>query len=470
MRSLVPTVILLLMAVMGHGAERKPNIIFILADDLGYGGLGCYGQRKYETPNLDRLAAEGMRFTRMHAGSHVCAPSRSTLMTGLHTGRTPVRANGRKRFLHDADVTVAERLKAAGYATGGFGKWGLGLADTEGAAVKQGFDEWFGQYSQMHAHFFYPFWVWDGLRRHPLPGNEGGKRGQYVFDETHARALDFIRRKRDRPFFAYLPYIIPHVELVVPEDSEAPFRGKFPRTRIEDPRPGYISSDDGFATYAGMVTRLDRAVGEVMALLKELRLDEDTMVIFSSDNGPQGGSESGGKGVWQQLVEFFDGNGPLRGAKSDFYEGGTRVPFIARWPGRIRAGAVSGHLGAFWDVMPTLCEIAGAEPPEMTDGVSLVPKLLGRPGQKEHEFLYWEYPYAGLTQCVRRGPWKLIKNRPRREWELYNIAADEAETTNVAEQHPEVVRELQAIAAREHTPEREYPELDPRERVADFVR
>jgi arylsulfatase A-like enzyme len=457
--------LLALFALATLALAAPPNIVYIMADDLGVGGVSCYGQKKYETPNIDRLAREGMRFTTAYSGSHVCAPSRSSLMTGLHTGHTPVRANGKNRFLYDEDVTIAELLKTRGYATGGFGKWGLGLENTPGVAVKQGFDEWSGQYSQHHAHFYYPFWIWKGLEKRALTENEGGKRGRYIFDDTHAHALEFIRRHQHGPFFAYLPYIIPHVELVVPEEDEKPFRDKFPKVPMPDPRPGYIGSEHGYATYAGMVTRLDRAVGEVLALLRELGLDENTLVIFTSDNGAQGG------GVWDQLVEFFDGTAGLRGSKGMFYEGGLRVPFIARWPGKIQAGATTDLPIAFWDLMPTLCEIAGAPAPAQTDGLSLAPTLLGRGEQKRHHFFYWEYPVpAGLTQSVRMGDWKGVKAKARGPWELYDLKADPKEERDVAADRPDVVAKLQEIAAREHTPEREYEELKPESKLSDYVR
>lgn len=448
-----------------------PNIILVLADDLGFQGLSCYGQTRYRTPNIDRLASEGMRFTQAYAGSSVCAPARSTLMTGLHTGHTPVRANGKNRYLYPEDTTLAEVLKQRGYQTGGFGKWGLGNMDTPGMPLRQGFDEWFGQYSQVHAHFFYPYWVWHNTERFALPGNEGGKRGQYVFDETHQKALHFIRRKggapEDGPFFAYLPYLIPHVELVVPEDSEAPFRSQFPQVAIPDPRPGYLGSEHAYATYAGMMHRLDRAVGEILALLQELKIDDRTLVIFTSDNGPQGSK------AWDQLVTFFDSNGPLRGTKGDFYEGGIRVPFLARWPGRIPAGSTSHEPIVFWDVLPTLAAISGSGPHlPRVDGVSFAPVLLaeGTVGPDRQRPLYWEYPYAELAQCLRQGAWKLVKNHPKSPWELFNLEEDPSETTNVISKHPGIAEQLREEMARLRTPERDYAEEDRKSVVSDFVR
>lgn len=472
----VPTFLAAAFLVLGGGrafaaapASSAPNIVFILADDLGIGHVGAYGQKKIRTPHLDALAAEGMKFTRFYAGANVCAPSRSTLMTGLHTGHTAVRSNGLDRHLYDTDVTVAEVVKTAGYATGGFGKWGLGRPGTPGVAVQQGFDEWFGHYSQTHAHFYYPYYLMRNLEKFPLPMNEGKQRGRYAQDEIHAQAMTFIaaQARARRPFFAYLPYILPHVELTVPEDSWTEYKGKWPKVARADPRPGYIGSEDAHAEFAGMVTRLDRQVGEIMAQLKQLGIDDHTIVFFTSDNGPQ-------PGAWKDIfVEFFDGAAGRRGAKGDFFEGGIRVPLLVRWPGRIKAGSTSDHVGYFPDLMPTLAELAGATsrlPP--TDGLSLVPTLLGRTGQRRHEFLYWEAASAMQTtnqQAVQSGDWKAIKTGPNAAWQLFNLKTDERETTNVIDRHPDVMQRLLAIAEREHTPERKYAPA-PRESAADYVR
>ncbi len=448
---------------------RRPNLVLIVADDLGYGHVGCFGQRKIATPNIDRLAAEGMRFTRFYSGANVCAPARSTLITGLHTGHTPVRNNGLKRHLDPADVTVAEVLKQAGYATGGFGKWGLGGEDTPGVAVKQGFDTWFGQYSQVHAHFYYPHFLMHDLERHPLPENAGKRRGKYAQDAIHEHALEFITANRGRPFFAYLPYILPHVELVAPAEARKPYEGRWPKIHRDDPRPGYLGSDDAYAEFAGMVSHLDRQVGEVMALLKRLGIDDDTVVIFTSDNGPQ-------PGAWADIfVDFFDGNGPFRGAKGRFYEGGIRVPTIARWPGRIAPGTVSEHVGYFPDVMPTLADLAGAHAylPADLDGLSFAPTLLGRPAEQEtHEYLYWEA--AGVEQdtvqqAVRWGNWKAVRHRSGAAWELYDLEADAGEERDVAAGHPDVLKRIDAICRQAHTPERRF-EPGPKESAADYVK
>jgi arylsulfatase A len=449
--------------------SRPPNIVFIMADDLGIGHLGCYGQTKIETPNVDRLAAEGMKFTNFYAGANVCAPARSTLITGLHTGHTAVRNNGLNRHLYNEDVTIAEVLKKADYATGGFGKWGLGREDTPGVATKQGFDVWFGQYSQTHAHFYYPSYLMSNLDRYPLPENEGRKRGRYAQDVIQEQALKFIetQAKAGRPFFAYLPTILPHVELTAPEESWSKYKGKWRKFARADPRPGYIGSEDALAEFAGMVSRMDHQVGEVMATLKRLGIDENTIVFFTSDNGPQ-------PGAWRDIfVDFFDGAAGRRGAKGDFYEGGIRVPLIVRWPGRIKPETVSEFTGYFPDVMPTLAELSGAtiHLPK-TDGISIVPTLLGKAGQPKHEFLYWEAAGANQgvnSQAIRWGEWKAIRTRPAGKWELYNLKQDEKELTNVAAEHPDVIQKVEAIVAAEHTPERKY---DPaaKESAATYVR
>jgi arylsulfatase A len=452
-----------------HAADRSPNIIFILADDLGRGHCGCYGQTKIRTPNIDGLAKEGMKFNNFYAGANVCAPSRSVWMTGLHTGHTAVRNNGLKRFLYDEDVTVAEVLKRAGYATGGFGKWGLGAVDTPGVAVRQGFDTWCGQYSQTHAHFYYPAFVMKDLQRFPLPENEGKRRGRYVQDVIHEEALKFIDANKDRPFFAYLPYIMPHVELVAPAAARAEYEGRFPKVARADGRPGYLGSDDAYAEFAGMVTYLDKLVGEVLKRLDQLGIADNTIVFFSSDNGPQ-------PGAWTDIfVEYFDGNGPYRGAKTNFYEGGIRVPMLVRWPGKISAGSESDFVGYFADVLPTLAEVAGAKEksPTNLDGISFAPTLLGNSkNQPQHEYLYWEAAGTELNivqQAVRWRNWKALRNREQQAFELYDLEQDPAEDRNVAGEHPEVMQKIDAICREAHAPERRY-DPGPREGAEDYVR
>jgi arylsulfatase A len=467
MRALLPSAILCVLCGPLHAADT-PNIVFIIADDLGHAELGCYGQKKIRTPHIDRLAEAGMRFTQTYAGSHVCQPSRSVLMTGLHAGHTPVRANDVNQMLLPEDVTVAELLKDAGYATGGFGKWGLGPQQPTGQPNRQGFDEFFGQYLQVHAHFYYPWWVEHNEGRHMLPGNEGGQRKQYVQEEIHAAALQFIRDNKDGPFFAYLPYIIPHVELVVPDKWEEPYRGKFPKVRLEDSRPGYISSDDGFVTFAGMVSLLDAQVGEISDLLDELGIADNTLVIFTSDNGGQGG---GRDDAWKKMTDFFEGNGPLRGYKGTFYEGGLRVPLLACWPGKIEPGSTSDHVTGFQDMLPTLCEVAGAGVPQATDGISILPTLAGEGQQVEHRGLYWEYRRGnGIGRAARMGRWKAVQQRSEADVELYDLEQDVSETTDLAASRPAIVREMTAFMDGSHVDQREYPDVIERTTIDDYVR
>ena len=449
-------------------SSDKPNIVLVLADDLGSGHLGCYGQQKIQTPHLDRLAGEGLRFTQAYAGSHVCQPSRCVLMTGMHTGHAAVRANDVGQLLRKDDVTIAEVLQQAGYTTGCFGKWGLGFEGTPGHPNRQGFDEFFGQLLQVHAHFYYPYWLWHNDRRHALPGNENGQRKQYVQDEIHARALEFIRQNREKSFFAYIGYITPHVELVVPEDSERPYRGQFPKRAILDTRAGYIGSEDGYATVAGMISRLDAQVGEIMKLLKELQVEKNTIVIFTSDNGAQSGGRDAG---WTAMTDFFRGNGSLRGYKGQFYEGGIRVPLIVRWPENIKADGTSDEVCGFWDMLPTLAEAAGVEPPENVDGHSLMPTLTGEGRRQASEGLYWEYPQRnGLGRAARIGPWKAIQQRPEGKVELYNLESDPTESENLAGQHPEQVQKALAFMDRSHTEPRPRVENIKRSTIDDFVR
>ncbi len=445
-----------------------PNIIWFMADDLGYGTVGAYGQRRIRTPHVDRLAREGMRFTSAYAGGPVCLPSRCSLMTGRHLGRAACRNNGAQYHLLDADVTVAERLKAAGYATGLFGKWGLGVEDTPGRPDRQGFDEWAGQLDQVHAHFQYPYWIWDNGRRVPLPQNERGGRGAYVTDWVQRRALDFVRRHADRPFFLYAACTLPHVELVVPDDSERPYRGLFPREAVLDPRPGYLGSEDGITTFAGMVGRMDRYVGELLALLRDLNLEQDTLVIFTSDNGPLNGGKDQ---AWTRLSDYFGARGPFRGYKGELYEGGIRVPFIARLPGRIPAGSTADYPVAFWDFLPTACSLAGVPVGTETDGVSYAafdPQHDPAPGRA----LYWEAPASSgsgvARQAVRQGHWKLHRSMSR-GLELYDLAGDPAESRDLAADHPVVAARLLGLLDRLHTAPRPYP-ARPTSGIRQFVR
>jgi arylsulfatase A len=430
-------------------ADRPPNIVFIMADDLGYGDLGCYGQRKIRTPNIDRIAAEGMRFSDAYAGCTVCAPSRSVLMTGYHMGHTSVRSNPGGVPLLPEDVTVAEVLKKAGYRTGIFGKWGLGDIGTAGVPTKQGFDEFFGYLHQVHAHYYYPSILYKNEEEYPLPGNANGKRGQYSHDVIAQQALDFVRNSKNQPFFCYVPFTIPHLELLVPDDSFNEYKGKFPETKpFVDPRGHYASQPYPRATYAAMITRMDRDVGRIMALLKELEIDRNTIVFFTSDNGAA-------TPLWKD--DYFNSTGRLRGHKQNFYEGGIRAPMIARWPGKILAGSESSHPLGFWDFLPTAAELAGLEPPPAIDGFSVLPTLLGTAtaghAQQVHEFMYWELPrYNSKTgefakevprQAVRMGDWKAVRPEPDGPLELYNLASDIGETNNIAAQNPSVMSQIE---------------------------
>lgn len=446
--------------------KNLPNIIFIMADDLGYAGLGCFGQEKIKTPQIDRIAKEGVKLTQCYAGSHVCQPSRSVLMTGLHTGHTPVRANDTRQYLLPEHVTVAEKLKSAGYRTGGFGKWGLGYEGTSGHPNKQGFDQFVGQYLQVHAHFYYPFWIWENETKLFLKENEQGQ-NQYVNDVIHQSAMDFMKKSKEGPFFAYLPYIIPHVELVVPPDSEEPYRGQFPKIPIKDRRKNYLGSEDGLTTLAGMVTRLDDYVGDVLDFLDENDLADNTLIIFTSDNGAQSGGADAG---WTKMTDYFRMNGPLRGYKGTFYEGGLRVPMVARWPKRIPAGTESDHILGFWDVMPTLCEAAGVHPPADIDGISFLPAMTGNGHQKKHSAIYWEYPRSGgISRAARMQDWKAIQAKPDGPVELYNLAVDLSESKNVAAEHPEIVQRMVTFMNHAHVDQPPHPGPGVKSGVLDYV-
>jgi len=456
-------------------AQRPPNIVFCLADDLGYAEVGCYGQKRIKTPNIDRLAAEGMKFTQAYCGNAVCAPSRCCLLTGKHPGHAYIRSNGNPKHLQhlapkygweypgqnpipDSEVTIAEMLKQKGYATAAIGKWGLGHFGTTGDPNKQGFDLFYGYNCQVHAHNHYPRFLWRNRTKEKFPGNDRKLTGKtYSQDRFKEVALEFLRKNRDRPFFLYLPFAIPHLSIQVPEESLAQYKGKIPETPYK--HRGYLKHPFPHAGYAAMVSHMDRDIGTIMALLKKLGLDENTVVFFSSDNGPAfnrlGGSDS----------EFFNSSGPLRGRKGRLYEGGIRVPFIARWSGHIKPGTTSDHLLAFWDVMPTLSELTGTTPPENTDGLSFAPTLLGKSEQqKRHDYLYWEFPGYGGQQAVRMGRWKgLRRNMLRRQnkhplkIELYDLKNDIGEQQNVAEKHPDIVERLANIMAEAHTPSKLFP-------------
>lgn len=446
-------------------ANRKPNIIFILADDLGYGDLGCYGQNKIRTPNLDQLAREGMRFTNFYAGCTVCAPSRCTLMTGKHLGHATVRDNMQRQpgeegqhAMQPGTVTVARLLKQAGYATAIVGKWGLGMPVEHSSPLDFGFDHHYGYLCQGMAHTFYPPYLWRDDRQEPLAGNPAYTYGQkaviepsgkvYSHDLLTEDALQWVKAQRSKPFFLYLAFTTPHVSLQVPEDSLVEYRGQWPETPVTDSKH-YSNHPTPRAAYAAMITRMDRDIGRLMALLKELDLDQQTLVLFGSDNGavfPLAGTDP----------EFFRSNGDLRGYKQDLYEGGIRTPFLARWPGKIAADTTNDYVGAYWDFLPTCCDLAGASAPADVDGVSILPTLLGRSDQKQHEFLYWEYHGAGGAQAVRFGNWKALRRNVKQKSglpiELYDLKSDPGERTNVATDHPDLVEKAAGYFKTSHTP------------------
>ncbi|MBX3441895.1 MAG: arylsulfatase [Planctomyces sp.] len=435
----------------GQDTLGPPNIVLIVADDLGYGDLSCYGQTKYRTPHIDRLAREGMRFTDFYAGSTVCAPSRCVLMTGQHTGHCFIRGNS-KQNLRAGDVTVAEMLQRGGYKCGAFGKWGLGHENSGGLPTLQGFDAFYGYLDQTHAHNYFPEFLIRNRKREPLsnvvpnatPDGAGvaTEKNQYAHDLIVEEARAFIERNRDDPFFLYLPVTIPHA------NNEAGQAG------MEIPDMGRFANEDWPApeqAFAAMVTHLDQDVGLILDLLEDLRLTERTIVLFTSDNGPH---KEGGRDP-----AFFQSSGPFRGIKRDLYEGGIRVPLIARWPGRIPADSVSAHWSYFGDLFATFCDLAGVTPPPDLDSVSLAPTLLNRPkDQQLHAYLYWEFHERGFAQAVRHGEWKAVhQGGPEGKIELYNLADDPAETTDVSAQEPNVVRQMAAFMNDAHQPSPHWP-------------
>ncbi len=411
------------------------NIIYILLDDAGYGDLSCYGQTKFKTPNIDRLATEGIRFTQHYSGSTVCAPTRSVLMSGLHTGHTAVRGNKEIRPIGQHPIpastfTIAEALKESGYATGAFGKWGLGYPGSEGAPENQGFDRFYGYNCQRNAHTYYPTRLFDNEKKITLDGKT------YAHDPIMREALKFIRTNSTKPFFCFMPVTIPHAAMHVPEEYAAPFRKQFPQFKDKVGRYAGPPVKNPAAMFAGMMTKLDEGVGQIMNLVKELGIDDQTIIMLSSDNGPH---KEGG-----HMPDFFDSNGPLKGYKRDLYEGGIRVPLIARWPGKIKAGAISRHISAHWDIFPTFCELAGRKVPAGIDGISLLPSLLGKEGQQQHEYLYWEFHERSGARAVRFGKWKAVQRNLKKKdnppVELYDLAQDLGETNDLAAGNPALIR------------------------------
>ena len=464
--------------------QGKPNIVFILADDLGYREMGCFGQEKIKTPHLDRLATQGMKLTQHYSGNAVCAPSRCVLLTGKHPGHAFVRANKStppegQWPIPESEVTIAELLKRQGYVTGAFGKWGLGGPESTGRPLNQGVDRFFGYNCQAHAHSYYPSYLWDNERHVVLknvpevPGHASLAKGadpsdprsydqfkgkDYAPDRIHEQALQFIRDHKDEPFFLYYPSVIPHVALHVPDEDLKPYLDLGwkdpPFTRGAG--YGYTPHFTPRAAYAAMITRLDRYVGNVLKTLDELGLSENTLVIFTSDNGTTH--------LGQEVdYNFFKSVGELRGLKGSLYEGGVRVPTVVRWPGKVAEGSARDFVSGFEDWMPTLLDAVGAggTVPQSVDGISLLPTLLGKE-QSQREYLYREFPSYGGQQTIRVGDWKAVRQNMSKgnlKVELYNLAEDVSESKNVAAENPELVAKLTKMMTDVRTPSSEFPLL-----------
>jgi len=443
--------------------EQIPNIIFIMADDLGYADISPYGQKAIKTPVLEQMAKEGMRFTQHYAGNTVCAPSRCALMTGMHMGNAQVRGNGLEKTggqppLTPEAITVAKLLKNVGYETALIGKWGLGNEATTGSPLKQGFDSYYGYLDQVLAHNYYPEYLLrngkkemlanevvyrDSTEWHGGLGSHSKKQEEYSHDLFIEEALGFIEKERENPFFLYLPFTIPHNNGEAPEGF-----------RMEVPDMGIYSEEEwprDTKAYAAMITRMDRGIGLLIDKLKEKGIDQNTVIFFTSDNGPMPG---------EHFTELFDSNGPLKGGKRDLYEGGIRVPFLARWPGTIIPNSTSQHISAFWDFLPTACDLAGIDTPKNIDGISYLPALLQKE-QPKHEYLYWEFPEKGYSVGLRKGKWKAVRRNmntnPNSTIELYNLETDLQESNNIAAAHPEIVRELTQLLTEARTPSERFP-------------
>jgi arylsulfatase A-like enzyme len=475
------------------GQEKtKPNIIFIMADDLGYGDLGCYGQQLIETPNIDKLATNGMRFTQHYSGSPVCAPSRCVLLTGMHSGHAYIRGNDEwrergevwdyramiadstlegQRPIPENTSTIGKLMQSEGYTTGMIGKWGLGAPNTHGIPNKQGFDFYCGYNCQRQAHTYYPVHLYlnenrlylgndtvaphtnldDGADPLDLDSYDQYNLATYAPDVMFSEMIKFIEQSKDQPFFFYWASPIPHVALQAPQrwvdyyvekfGDESPYLGK----------GGYFPHRYPHAAYAAMISYLDENVGQLVQKLKEEGIYDNTLIIFSSDNGPthNGGTDS----------PWFDSGGPFKSergwAKGVLHEGGIRVPMIASWPGKIEPGTTSDHISAFWDLLPTVCDISGAAIPENVDGISYLPELMGSDSQEKHSHLYWEFPASNGQQAVRMDQWKAIRKNIRDgnlDLELYNLETDIQEQVNVAGQHPEIIRKIEEIMKNEHVP------------------
>ncbi len=431
-------------------AIAPPNIIYILADDLGYGDLSFLGQEKFETPNIDRLRENGMFFTQHYSGSTVCAPSRSSLMTGQHTGHTYVRGNYElepegQLPIPEETVLIPEMLKEAGYVSGAFGKWGLGYPGSEGDPLHQGFDVFYGYNCQRLGHNYYPYHLWSNEQKVMLDANAGREKGAYAPDLIHEQTLQFIEEHQHQPFFLYVASIIPHAELAAPEAYMSKFRGQFEEPKAfkgytgpHYRRGGYEAQAEPRTAFAAMITLLDDQVGEIVALTEELGIAGNTLIIFTSDNGAH---KAGGADP-----KFFNSNGPFRGYKRDLYEGGIHTPMIAYWPGTIAPGAESDHISAFWDMAPTFNELAGVAIPVDTDGISIAPTLLGKGKQATHPYLYWEFHESNGRVAVRMGKWKGVRygvlNNSNAPIQLFNLDVDPGEQIDVAAKHPDIVKEI----------------------------
>jgi len=424
------------------GGKTRPNIIYILADDLGYGDVGVNGQNKIKTPNIDQLAHEGIRFTQHYAGATVCGPSRASLLTGFHTGHSSIRGNpvwtnsGKPVDLKPEDITLAEMLKSNGYTTAAIGKWGLSETEDshwlDSMPLQQGFDYFFGLKGHLAAHHYYWHRLFENNQPFELKDNDYmNNKGVYTHDLFTEKAIDYVKQQTsDKPFFLYLAYTIPHLALTVPEDSKKQYLDLGWPKRKMNTEGHYRNDAEGNTTYAGMVSRMDRDIGKLLKELKQQGLDENTLVIFTSDNGHE--YDKG----------FFNSNGKFRGHKRDLYEGGIHMPFIAKWPGMIKANSTSDHISAFWDMMPTFCDLSGANECPKSDGISMKKALLGQPDQEEHEFLYWEFNESkGPLQAIRKDNWKLLK-RFKKPIELYDLSKDVSESKNIAKDNPELVNVL----------------------------
>lgn len=452
--------------------ENKPNIILIMADDMGYGEAGCYGQEIIKTPNIDKLAENGMKFTRFYAGSAVCAPSRCVLMTGKHTGHSYIRNNGQPKEkntitvfpgqnpIPDSEITFAELLKTQGYTTACIGKWGLGSQGTSGDPNNQGFDLFYGYKCQVHAHNHYPNFLWRNDKMETLEGNDrtlyGAQHSQDLFTKE---ALQFIDQNKNSPFFLYLPFIIPHLAIQTNEAFLEKYKDSIPESEYE--HRGYIQHPVPHAGYAGMISQMDDGIGQVMKKIKGLGLDKNTIIIFTSDNGPTYGRLGGADS------DYFNSSGPLSGRKGSLLEGGIREPMVVSWPGKIMPSTVTDLPSAFWDVLPTICELSGSEIPDNIDGISFLPTLLGEDKQEKHETLYWEFPAYGGQAAITDGEWKLlvqnlISKNKQISIQLFNLKEDIAEQNDLSSKYPEIVSKLLNEMKDSHVPSDlfKFPELE----------